>query len=68
MPELIASALLFCLILIPYFAYRDVAAALGEDTLSKLLFKGLPPQNEVHADSLAEAVERLRDLDSGQPR
>jgi len=37
-PELIATALLGFLILIPYFAYREIAAKLGEDALLKILF------------------------------
>ena len=37
-PEALATALLMFLILIPYFAYRDIAAKLGEETLSKLLY------------------------------
>ena len=67
-PELIASTLLGFLILIPYFAYRDMAAKLGEDTLSELLLTRQSLQNEVHANSLAEAVEKLKNLDSGLPR
>ena len=67
-PELIATALLGFLILIPYFAYRDIAAKLGEEALLKLLFMRQPPQNQVHAIPLAEGVEALKHLDSGQPR
>lgn len=45
-PEALATALLMFLILIPYFAYRDIAAKLGEETLSKLLYKRQPLRNE----------------------
>ncbi len=64
-PELIATSLLGFLILIPYFAYRDIAANLGEDALSKLLFARQPPQNQ-SANPLAGGA--LKNLDSGQPR
>jgi hypothetical protein len=33
--------------MIPYFAYRDIAAAIGEETLSKLLFIRQPMPNQV---------------------
>ena len=36
--EALATALLMFLVLIPYFACRDIAATIGEETLSKLLF------------------------------
>jgi hypothetical protein len=48
--EALATALLMFLVLIPYFAYRDIAAAIGEETLSKLLFTRQPPPNPLHAD------------------
>ncbi len=41
-PEALATALLMFLILIPYFAYREIAARLGEEALSKLLFTRQP--------------------------
>jgi hypothetical protein len=46
--EALATALLMLLVLIPYFAYRDIAAAIGEETLSKLLFIRQPMPNQVH--------------------
>ena len=50
-PEALATALLMFLVLIPYFAYRDIAATIGEETLSKLLFTRQPLRNHVlHAD------------------
>jgi len=48
--EALATALLMFLVLIPYFAYRDIAAAIGEETLSKLLFIRQPIPNRVHAN------------------
>jgi len=67
-PELLATSLLGFLILIPYFAYRDIAAKLGEDALLKLLFARQTPQNQVRTNPLAEGVHILKNLDSGQPR
>ena len=49
--EALATALLMFLVLIPYFAYRDIAATIGEETLSKLLFTRQPPPNPLHANS-----------------
>jgi len=37
--EATATVVLMFLVLVPYFAYRELAARLGEATLSKLLFK-----------------------------
>ena len=48
--EALATALLMFLVLIPYFAYRDIAAAIGEETLSKLLFARQPLPNQLHAN------------------
>ena len=45
-PEALATSLLMFLILIPYFAYREIAARLGEEALSKLLFTRQPVRNE----------------------
>ncbi|WP_155942422.1 DUF4339 domain-containing protein [Rhodomicrobium vannielii] len=39
MPEVLATVVLMFLVLVPYFAYRELAAALGEATFSQLLFK-----------------------------
>jgi hypothetical protein len=43
--QALATALLMFLVLIPYFAYRDIAAAIGGETLSKLLFIRQPVPN-----------------------
>jgi hypothetical protein len=48
--QALATALLMFLVLIPYFAYRDIAAAIGEETLSKLLFIRQPMPNRLHAN------------------
>ena len=48
--QALATALLMFLVLIPYFAYRDIAATIGEETLSKLLFTRQPPPNPLHAN------------------
>jgi hypothetical protein len=48
--EALAMALLMFLVLIPYFAYRDIAATIGEETLSKLLFTRQPLPNQLHAN------------------
>lgn len=45
-PEALATALLMLLILIPYFAFRDIAVALGEDRLLRLLFTRQPIRPE----------------------
>ena len=66
-PELIATTLLGFLILIPYFAYRDIAAKIGEDALLKLLFTRQSQQYQVAPSPLAENVHVLKNLDSGQP-
>jgi hypothetical protein len=67
-PELIATALLGFLILIPYFAYRNIAAKLGEEALLKLLFTRNPTQNQTHASHLPGGVGVLKDAASGRPR
>jgi hypothetical protein len=67
-PQLIATTLLMFLILIPYFAYREIADKLGKEALSKLLFTRQPLQNQASANPFAGAVEALNNLDSGQPR
>ncbi len=41
-PEATATVILMFLILIPYFAYREIAARLGEAELAKLLFERQP--------------------------
>ncbi len=51
-PEALATALLMFLILIPYFAYREMADKLGEEELSKLLFTRQPPYGKPSADAL----------------
>ena len=65
-PEALATALLMFMVLIPYFAYRDIAAKLGEEALLKLLFTRQPLQNQASANPCAGDV--LKNLDSGQPR
>lgn len=45
-PEALATALLMFLVLIPYFAYRDIAAKLGEEALLKLMFTRQPLRKE----------------------
>ena len=67
-PQLIATTLLMFLILIPYFAYREIADKLGEEALSKLLFTRQPLQNQASANPLAGAVGVLTNQDSSQPR
>jgi len=64
-PQLIATTLLMFLILIPYFAYREIAAKLGEEAVSKLLFARQRPQSQATANPLPGDV--LKNLDSGQP-
>lgn len=66
-PEALATALLMFMVLIPYFAYRDIAAKLGEEALLKVLFTRQPLQNRVHANPLADLVDPRRDPASGQP-
>jgi len=61
--QLIATALLGFLILIPYFAYREIAAKLGEEALLKLLFTRQPLQNLARDNSNA-----LKDSASGGSR
>ena len=63
MPELIATALLGFLILIPYFAYREIAAKLGEEALLKLLFTRQPLRNLAH-----DNISTLKDPASGESR
>jgi hypothetical protein len=64
-PQLVATTLLMFLILIPYFAYREIAAKLGEEAVSKLLFARQRPQSHATAHPLPGDV--LKNLDSGQP-
>ena len=52
-PEALATALLMFLILLPYFAYRDIAASLGEEQLLRLLFTRQRPFEPVTAASPA---------------
>jgi hypothetical protein len=42
-----ATCLLMFLILVPYFAYREVANSLGEDTLKRMLLRGGAGQREL---------------------
>jgi hypothetical protein len=67
-PELIASTLLVFLILIPYFAYREIAAKLGEEKLMRLLFAREPLKSPARFDRSAEALKGTQSLDSGKPR
>jgi hypothetical protein len=62
-PELIATTLLGFLILIPYFAYRDIAAKLGEEALLKILFTRQPLQYLAH-----DNIDALKDPATGEPR
>jgi hypothetical protein len=66
-PEAIATALLMFMVLIPYFAYKDIAMKLGEAALLKLLFARQPLPGETHANSLAVRVHPGRDPASDQP-
>lgn len=50
-PEALATAFLMFLIFLPYFAYRDIAASLGEDRLLRLLFTRQRPFEPVAAAS-----------------
>lgn len=59
--QLIATTLLGFLILIPYFAYREIAAKLGEEALLKLLFTRQPLQNLAH-----DNINALKDPASGE--
>jgi hypothetical protein len=62
-PELIAATLLGFLILIPYFAYRDIAAKLGEEALLKILFTRRPSRYLAH-----DNIDALKDPATGEPR
>jgi hypothetical protein len=42
--QMLATCLLFLLILLPYFAYREVGEFLGEGTMRRILFSGSAPQ------------------------
>jgi hypothetical protein len=45
--QAIAVSVLLFLVLIPYFAYREIAASLGEDRLSKLLTERRSPEKPI---------------------
>lgn len=38
--QILATCLLFLLVLLPYFAYREVGEFLGRDTMRRILFSG----------------------------
>lgn len=40
--QILATCLLFLLILVPYFAYREVSQYLGESTMRRILFSSIP--------------------------
>lgn len=61
-PEALATALLMFLVLIPYFAFRDIAASLGEETLLRLLFTRQPVR--LNADPCSAAAERTPEASS----
>jgi hypothetical protein len=52
LPELLAASLLMLLILIPYFAWREVKAELGEGKLRQLLFDVPPGSAELRANTI----------------
>ncbi len=65
-PEAIATMVLMFMVLIPYFAYRDIAAKLGEEALLKFLFTRQPMKNHAPASPLDEGAAPLKDAASGE--
>jgi len=43
LPQVLATSLLILLIMLPYFAFREISASLGEGKLMQLLFERRPP-------------------------
>jgi hypothetical protein len=42
LPQVLATSLLILLIMLPYFAFREISASLGEGKLMQLLFERRP--------------------------